>query len=73
MWLEESCQISLSLQENLKGLQQTQQTMHIVVEGPTTKKLVKEVQHVVAENVAEVLVMQVELGGLHSKIAALVE
>ena len=45
-----------------------QRTMHLIVEGPTIEKLVEKVQQAVTQSVAEVTVMQVELGGLRSKI-----
>jgi len=51
-----------------QGLQQMQRTMHLIVEGPTIEKLVEKVQQAVTQSVAEVTVMQVELGGLRSKI-----
>lgn len=44
--------------------------MHLAVEGPTTKKLVEEVQQVATQSAAKVAVLQVELGGLCSKIEA---
>ena len=59
-----------SIQDKLKGLQQTQKTMRLAVEGPTTEKLNKDVQQVAAQSDVEVVVIKVEMGGLHSKIAA---
>ena len=62
-----------SIQDQLKGLQKSQQMMRLVVEGLATEKLIKEVQHAAAQSATEVSVIQVELGDLHSKIAAPVE
>jgi len=62
-----------SIQDKLKGLQQTQQTMRVAVEGPTMEKLVDEVQWATMQSVVEVIVVQVGLGGLRSKITTPVE
>lgn len=47
--------------------------MRLVVEGPKTNKLVEEVQQVMAQSAAEFAVLQVKIGGLHSKIEVLSE
>lgn len=44
--------------------------MRLAVEGPTTKKLVKEVQQAAMQSVVDIAALQVELGGLHGKIEA---
>ena len=41
-WVDEANQLTLSVQSKLKGMQQTERTMGLVVESPATKKLVKE-------------------------------
>ncbi len=45
-----------------------QQTRRLAIEGPTTKKLVEEVQQAATQSVTKVAVIQVELGDIHSKI-----
>lgn len=42
-WLEEAYQVTTTIQDKLKRLQQKQHMMRLVVEGPATEKLVKEV------------------------------
>ena len=71
--LDEAYQIMIFIQDKLKGLQQMHWTMRLVVEGPTTEKLVEEVRQAAAESSVEVAVIQVELADLCSKIAVLVE
>jgi len=44
--------------------------MRLVVEGPTTEKLVEEVKQETTQSAVEVVVVQVELGELRSKIVA---
>lgn len=69
-WLEESYQVITSIHDNLKGLKQTQQIMRLVVQGPTTKKMIEEVQQAAAQSTAEVVVIQVQYGGIPIKITA---
>lgn len=47
--------------------------MCLAVKGPIIKKLVEEEQQAARQSVSEVVVMQVELGGFHSKIKASTE
>lgn len=47
--------------------------MHLAVEGPTTEKLVEEVQLAAAQSATKVAVIQVELVNLRSKIVVPVE
>jgi len=42
--------------------------MRLAIEGPATEKLVEEVKQAAMQSAAEVAVIQVELGGLCSKI-----
>jgi len=56
------------IQDKLKGLQETQQMMRLVVEGPANEKLIEEVQKVVTQSTVEVVVIQVGLGDLCSEI-----
>lgn len=41
-WLEEYYQITTTIQDKLKILQQMQQTMRLATKGPVTEKLVEE-------------------------------
>lgn len=68
-WLEKAYQVTTIIQDKLKGLQQTHQMMRWAVEGPATEKLAEEVQQVVTQSVVELALIQVELGGVHNKIA----
>jgi len=43
-WIEEANQLTLFVQNKLNGMQQTQRTMGLAVEGATTEKLFDEVQ-----------------------------
>jgi len=43
------------------------------MEGPTTEKFVEEVKQETMQSAAEVVVMQVELGDICSKISVLAE
>ena len=47
------------------------QTMSLAAEDPTIEKLVKEVKHASTQSAVEVVVVQVELENLHSKITIL--
>ena len=67
-WLEEAYQVMNFIQDKLKGLQETQQMMRLVVEGPANEKLIEEVQKVVTQSTVEVVVIQVGLGDLCSEI-----
>lgn len=44
--------------------------MCLVVEGPTTDKLMEEMQQAAIESTADIETLQVELGGLYNKIEA---
>lgn len=68
-WLEEAYQVTTTIQDQIKGLQQTQQTMRLVVKGPATEKLVEEVKQAATHGATEVAVIKVELGDLRNKIA----
>ena len=46
-----------------------QETLRLVIEGPTTEKLIEEDRQAATQSAAEVAVIQVELGDLRSKIA----
>lgn len=67
-WLEEAYQVSTNIEEKLTGLQQTQQMMKLVTEGPTTKQLAEEVKQAATQSIPEVTVVQVDLGDLQRKI-----
>jgi len=43
----------------------------LATEGPSTEKLVKEVEQATTQSVVEVILIQVELGDLYNKIAML--
>lgn len=43
--------------------------MRLATVGPATKKLVKEVKQVATQSIAEVAMIEVELGDLRSNIA----
>lgn len=68
-WMEEASQLTLSIHNNLKGIQQTQRTMGLVVEGSTTDKLVKEVQQAAMQGTIDLQVLKVEFCELRDKIA----
>lgn len=43
-WLAKAYQVTTNIQEKLTGLQQTQQKIKLVTEGPTIEKFVEEVK-----------------------------
>jgi len=58
-----------TIQDKLKGLQQTQQIMRLATEGPAIEKLIEEVKQAATHSAIEVAVVQVALGDLHNKTA----
>lgn len=56
-WLEEAYQVTTNIQGKLTRLQQTQQTMKLAVEGPTTEQLVEEFRKVATQRIVEVAVV----------------
>ena len=68
-WKEESRQLTLPVQNKLKGIQQTQRKMGLMVEGPTTKTLIEEVQHATMQGTSDLQVLKMEFCELQDKIA----
>ncbi|MCY6488057.1 hypothetical protein, partial [Actinobacillus pleuropneumoniae] len=59
-WTEEASQLTLSLQDKLKTIQQTKRQMGLAVEGPNTNKLVEEVQQDVVQGTTDFPVLKME-------------
>lgn len=69
-WIDEASELTLLVQSKLKGMQQTQRTMGFVVEGPTTEKLVEEVQKAATQAKIDLHVLNLELHELQANIEA---
>ena len=65
---KEVSQITLAIQEKLKTFQKTQRTTHLAMEGPTTKKLVEEVQQAAVESTSDLGVLNMEFSELCNKV-----
>lgn len=59
-WREVASQITLLMQSKLKSMQQTQRTMGLIVEGPTTENLVEEVQQEATQGTTDLQVLNLE-------------
>lgn len=53
-WLDKSYQVMNKIQEKLMGLQQAQQTIKLVVEGPAMAQLVEEDKQATMQSIVEV-------------------
>ena len=57
-WIDEAIQLTLSMQSKLKVMQQTQRTMGLAIEGPTTEKFVEEVKQVATQGTIDLQVFE---------------
>jgi len=65
---DEASQLTLSVQNKMKAMQQTQRTVGHVVEGPTTKKLVEEVRQATTQGTIYQQVLKIDFSDLQENI-----
>lgn len=68
-WLDEAYIISTNIQEKLVNFQSTQQKIKQDSLGPAREQLVEQIKQTAMQSVAKLVVAQVELGDLRSKIS----
>ena len=72
-WLDEAYVLTTSIKGKLSSLQETQQKIQENSARPMTEQLVKQVKKAMTKCTTEIVVVQVELGGIHDKISMPVE